>query len=118
MRKLLIACSIVLAGCTPTLTSVTTAPAPLAATAIDEKGLILALQTFDTVLTAVDKLIAARVIVPGSARAIAIADTIAKAKVAFQAASAAQRAGNTASYITAITQAKAAVANINVLVKG
>lgn len=115
MKKILIALSIALASCT---TNPLAAPAPLAHTTIDEKGLILALQTFDTVLTAVDRLVAARVIVPGSPRALQIADAIHTAKLAYQAASAAQRAGNSGSYIAAIGQASVAVARINLLIKG
>ena len=116
MKKIFIALSIALASCTPG--SVLTAPAPLAHTTIDEKGLILALQTFDTVLTAVDRLVAAKIIVPGSPRALAIANAIETAKTAYQAASAAQRVGNSGSYLTAINQAQVAIAQINALVKG
>lgn len=115
MKKILIAVSLALAGCT-TLTPLT-AP-PLSQTTVDEKALILSLQTFDTMLTAVDRLVAAGVIKPGSTRAVQIADVIAKAKVAFSAASAAQRAGNASSYISAIADAQRAVADINLLIKG
>ena len=83
-----------------------------------EKGLIIAMQTFDTLLTAVDKLVAAGVIKPGSPLAMQIADAIHKAKVAFQVAVAAQKVGNSGSYFTAIAQAQAAIADINLLVKG
>ena len=116
MKKIFIALSIALVSCTPG--SVLTAPAPLAHTTIDEKGLILALQTFDTVLTAVDRLVAAGVIKPGSPRAVQIADAIQSTKKALQIASAAQRVGNTGSYLTAIRQAQVAIAQINSLVKG
>lgn len=115
MKKIFIALSITLAGCQ---TNPLAAPAPLAYTVIDEKSLVLALQTFDTVLTAVDRLVAAGVIVPGSPRAVKIADAIHSAKLAYQAASAAQRAGNTTSYFTAISSASSAVARINQLIKG
>lgn len=114
MKKIIIALSIALAGCqTPTFLQ---APAPLAAQSVDEKTLVLALQTFDTALTAVDRLVAAGVIVPGSPRAVQIADAIRTAKKAYQAASAAQRAGNTTSYFTAIAQAKLAVGEISTLI--
>lgn len=116
MKKILIALSIALAGCQPG--GLLSAPAPLASTTIDEKTLIVALQTFDVVLTAVDRLVAARVIVPGSSRALQIADAIHTAKLAYQSASAAQRAGNSANYLTALTNAQTAVARINLLVKG
>lgn len=114
MKKILIALSIALASCqTPTFLQ---APAPLAASTIDEKTLVLALQTFDTALTAVDRLIAVGVIKPGSPRAVQMADAIHKAKVAYQAASAAQRAGNTTSYLTALSQAKLAVGEMSTLI--
>ena len=116
MKKILIALSIVALGACAT--NPLAAPAPLASTTIDEKGLIIALQTFDTLLTAVDKLVAVGVIKPGSPRALQIADAIHTGKLAFQAASAAQRAGNSGSYITAIGQAQVAIANINQLIKG
>lgn len=93
-------------------------PAPLNQTVIDEKGLIVALQTFDTALTAIDRLIAAGVIVPGSPRAIQIADAISIAKRAYAAASAAQRVGNSASYLSAMAQAQTAIGQISVLLKG
>lgn len=115
MKKLLIAIALATAGCT-SIAPITSAP--LMQTTVDEKALILSLQTFDTVLTAVDQLIAAGVIKPGSRRAVQIADVIAKAKVAFNAASAAQRAGNATNYISAIADAQQAVANINILIKG
>lgn len=117
MKKILIALSAVsLMGCA-TIDRLVHAPAPLATTAIDEKTLIIALQTFDTVLTAVDRLVAAGVIKPGSPRALQIADAIHAAKVAYQAASAAQRAGNSSSYFTAIGQAQLAVNKINTLIR-
>ncbi len=94
------------------------APAPLSQTAIDEKGLVLSLYTFDTLLTAVDKLIEARVIVPGSPRAIQIANAIRKIKLAYQVARSAQRAGDSGSYLTAIAEAQNGMANIRLLIKG
>ena len=118
MKKILIALTAFSLMSCSTVGSLFSSPAPLSHSTIDEKGLILALQTFDTVLTAVDRLVAAGVIAPGSPRALQIADAIHKAKVAYQAASAAQRAGNSGSYLTAISQAQSAVAQINLLVKG
>lgn len=116
MKKIFIALLLATASCqTP---SILQAPAPLAASTIDEKSFIVALQAFDTALTAVDRLIAAGVITPGSPRAHSIADAVHAGKLAFQAASAAQRAGNTTSYFTAIEQARVAVSRINALVGG
>jgi hypothetical protein len=121
MRKIYTAfASLALMSCSvgQALDSVSAAPAPLAATVIDEKGLVIALQTFDTLLTAIDTLIAARVIVPGSPRAIAIANAIHSAKLAYQAASAAQRVGNSGSYEVALTQGSVALAKVKELLKG
>ena len=115
MKKVFFALSI-LALCPSCATL--SSPAPLANTTVDEKTLIVALQTFDTALTAVDQLVAARIIVPGSPRALAIADAIGVAKRAYTAAAAAQKVGNSSSYLAALLQAQGAIAQINSLVKG
>lgn len=118
MRKILLAfTALSLTGCS-VVDKVVSAPAPCAVSTVDEKSLVVALQTFDTVLTAVDKLIAAKVIVPGSPRALQIANAIHKAKIAYQAASAAQRVCNTTSYLTALSQAQLAVGEISTLIGG
>lgn len=116
MKNIIIALSIALAGCS-TLSTPVPAP-PLAATTVDEKTFIIALQTFDTTLTAIDRLVAAGVIKPGSPTAIKIADAIQRAKTAFQLASAAQKVGNAANYLDALAQAQLAMSQINSLVKG
>lgn len=116
MKNIFIALSIALAGCQTVPSPLS--PAPLATTAIDEKTLVLALQTFDTLLTAVDRLVAAGVIVPGSARATQIADAIHTAKTAYQVASEAQKVGNSSSYLAAMARATTAIATINNLIKG
>lgn len=121
MNKLLIAVaalSLTSCGVSQGLDNLVSSPAPCSVSVVDERALVLGLQTFDTVLTAVDKLITAKVIVPGSPRAVQIADVIRDAKLAFQSASAAQRACNTTSYLTALGQAQTAVARINTLVRG
>lgn len=116
MKKIFIALALATASCqTP---QVLQAPAPCAASSIDEKGYVIALQTFDTMLTAIDRLQLAGVIHGGSPQAIKIADAIHDAKLAFQAAGAAQKACNTTNYFTAIAQAHAAISKINVLIKG
>jgi len=116
MKKILIALSIALSGCS-TLSTLAS-PAPLAQTTIDEKTLIVGLETFDTVLTAVDRLVAAKVIVPGSSRAIQIADAIQVAKRGYLAAAAAQKVGNASNYLAALVQAQDAIVKINALIKG
>lgn len=93
------------------------APAPLEQTAVDEKALVLALETFDTVLTSVDILLEAGYIVPGSPRALEIAGNIDRARNALGAASAAQRAGSTSSYLEALEEARAAISLVKSALK-
>lgn len=93
------------------------APAPLEQTTVDEKALVLALETFDTVLTSVDILLEAGYIVPGSPRALEIAGNIDRARNALGAASAAQRAGSTSSYLEALEEARAAIALVKSALK-
>lgn len=116
MKKIFIALLLATASCSPG--GVLSSPAPCSATVVDERTLVIALQSFDTMLTAVDRLVKAKVIVPGSPKAVQIADAIHAAKVGYQTASAAQRACNSSSYFTALTQASTAVARINSLIKG
>jgi len=117
MKKILIALSLALLPACSTLGTLT-GPVPLAQTTIDEKTLVVGLETFDTVLTAIDRLVAAKVIVPGSPRAIAIADAIGVAKRGYMAASAAQKVGNASNYLAALVQAQDAIVKINLLIKG
>lgn len=120
MRRLFLALALAVvpltAGCA-ILDNPTSAPAPLEQTVVDEKALVLALETFDTTLTSVDILVDNGYIKPGSARALQIAGYIDTAKRALQTASAAQRAGSTASYLEAIDQARAAIAGVKVLLQ-
>lgn len=119
MRRLFLALaplSLLLAGCAA-LTNPTEAPAPLEQTAVDEKALVLALETFDTVLTSVDILIEAGHIQPGSPKALEIARLIDSAKGWLQVASSAQRAGSTTSYLEAIENARAAIAGVKAALK-
>lgn len=88
------------------------APAPLAATAIDERALVLGLQSFDATLDAIDLLVEAKIIKPGSPTAVRLADAIDTTRLAFQAAGNAQRAGNTTSYSEALVLATAALADV------
>ncbi len=112
MRRILLAAlaplALLTSGCAGFLDTVN-APAPLEQTVIDEKAIVLALSTFDTVLTAVDALKASGHITPGSPKALTLARHIDTARLALEAASAAQRAGSTSSYFTAIEQARVAI---------
>lgn len=84
-------------------------PAPLAGTQIDDRGLILAWNAFDTALYAVDAMIAVKKIEPGSPKALAIADAASAVRNWLNAATEAQRLGQTASYGAAMAQAEAAM---------
>lgn len=116
MKRILIAASLALAGCAPG--GITSAPAPLAQTAIDEKGVTLAWQAFNTALDAINALRRAGVIKDGSSSARALADGIDRTTLALSSASAAQRAGNSANYLTAMAEAQAALTGIRSLLKG
>lgn len=117
MKKILIALTALSLTSCAAVDKIVSAPAPCAASTVDEKTLVIGLQTFDTLLTAVDRLITAKVIVSGSPRALQIANGIGKAKAAFQAASAAQRVCNTTSYLTALSQAQLAIGELHVLIE-
>lgn len=116
MKKILIA--LALASTTACATNPLASPAPLAQSAVDEKTLVIALQSFDTALTAIDRLVAAKIIVPGSHNAMELAAAIDRAKLALQAAMAAQKAGSSASYLAAFQNAQQAISDIDVLIKG
>jgi hypothetical protein len=116
VKKLLLAICLATSACAAPLSI--SAPAPLAATTVDEKTLIIALQTFDTTLTVIDRLVAAKIIVPGSPTALKLADSIHRAKIAFEAAVAAHKAANATNYAIAIGQAQNAIAEINLMLKG
>jgi hypothetical protein len=121
MRKIYIACAALsLAGCgvNQGLNDLVNSPAPCSVSAVDEQTFAVALLGFDTALTAVDRLVAAKVIVPGSARAIQIADAVRAAKNGFKTARPALKACNSSSYLAALNDASLAVARINSLIKG
>jgi predicted small lipoprotein YifL len=95
-----------------------TAPAPLNATTIDDKALIVALQSADTIATSIDALVAAKVIVPGTPRALAVQSALKRLKSFLQAASAAQRAGSATSYARALGSAATAAKDIQSAIRG
>lgn len=94
------------------------APAPLQQTVIDEKGLIYAWQSYDTLLTLVDKALDAKMLVPGSPRAMAIRAHLIRVNIALNAASAARRAGSTTQYEAAFTEATEAMRLAQLAIKG
>lgn len=101
LTALVAACSLMLASCAPLLSgalgalggvgvpapqAVQTATAPLAAVHVDEQALRVALAGFDTVLYAVDALVAAKVLVKNTPRAKTIAGYLTACKDALNAA--------------------------------
>lgn len=93
-------------------------PAPLAQTLVDDKALVLALQSAETIATTVDALVAAKVLVPGTPRALAVQSALKRLRGFLTAASAAQRAGNATTYRAALTDAAVAVQDITKLIRG
>ena len=118
MKKLylILACvSLPLGGCETA--AFLAKPAPLSQTTIDEKGFLIALQTFDTVLTVIDKMVANNVIKPGTGNAADLAVEISRAKKAFLAANEARKVGNASSYAAALLQAQSAITQINLMLR-
>ena len=125
---LAIAASMLVAGCgvTGTLTDPASAggvgavldaagakaPAPLVVTLIDEKGVLIALESADVIATGVDQLVAAGFVVPGSPRALTIKAGLIALRSFLTAASAAQKAGNADTYAEAMTEAAKAFRSV------
>lgn len=125
MRKILsIAIALSLSGCTslvPGESGVPTipeAPAPLAATAIDDTALMTAWRSFDVALDAIAVLRTQGIIKVGSPKALAIANGIDRALTALQAAEHAAAAGSTTSYLTALAEARLAFTDLRIVIKG
>lgn len=131
-RFLALFAALVLAGCT-TAGAVHTAasaaasvadasgavpPAPLTATSIDEKALTIAAQALDTTALSASALVKAHVIVAGSPRALGLATALDKARHGVNAAAAARRVGNAASYRAALADAESAIAEIRTIIGG
>lgn len=123
MRALLLAGCLALAACTPT----TTATGPVASTVpggtavcsvITSDKLDIALKAYDAALDAIDLLIDAKVLVPGSARAKAVADANDRVLAAFKAADAARVACNATGYASALVAVQAAIADVRAAIKG
>lgn len=107
MKAILAAACLALGACSPA--AVTSAPAPLARTVIDEQAIRLVWEGFNTALDAINVLRRTGVIQDGSAFARSLADVIDRTTLALTAASAAQRAGNAGDYVTAMNEAKDAL---------
>lgn len=95
-----------------------TPPAPGAATLLDDKALVVALQSADTIATSVDALVKARVIVPGTPRALAVQSALKRLRSSLTAASAAQRAASATSYAEALRNAATAARDVAAAIRG
>lgn len=81
-------------------------------TTIPERGVRVAFLSFDTALTAVNLALDLKEITPGSPAALRIRGAVLEVQRWLNAASAAQRASNAASYREALEQAKRALAGV------
>lgn len=107
-----------LSACTtPGGLSVPAAPAPLAGTTADDTALEAAWRSFDVALDALNVLADTGVIKPGSPTAKRIAAGVRKVNGALQAAEHFAAAGSTASYKTALEEAKAAFLDMRAALK-
>ena len=113
MRALILAvgATLALSGCT-TLPSALDSPAPLQQTVIDDRAVRYGFLSLDALATLADSALDAKLLVPGSAKALAIANALDKARHAMNAASAAQKAGSLASYNLAFDEATKAMAEV------
>ncbi len=95
-----------------------TAPAPLAQTVVDDKALQLAWASFDVALDGINILIDAKVIKPGTPKAIAVADGIDKVTGFLTAAESAAAAGSARDYGAALANVRGAIAQLRAALKG
>lgn len=119
--SLLAACALVLAACDPAAlggVAAPAAPAPLERTTVDDAALQKAWQTFDALLDALNLLGDAGVIVPGTPRGRAVAAAIRKVNRGLAAAERFAAAGSTSSYLEALNEAGAGIAEIRTALQG
>ena len=121
MKKLLLCLAAVasLSACkVDSVASAGSAPAPLQGQTIDEKTLLVAVDSFETALTAVDKLLEAKIIVPGTPQANGLAACLSDARDFLNAAAGAQRAGSSVEYLAALANARAAITEAGKALRG
>lgn len=117
MKKLLFAISLALALPSCATTGVGQAPAPLNQTIVDEHALLVAINGAEAIRTAVDALVAAGVIQPGTMRALQTRDLLINIRDGLNGAAAAQKAGSSSSYVSALAQANEAITKIRAVLK-
>lgn len=117
MRKIMLAAALALSlpGCATFPDNPT---APLAATHIDEQALTAAYASFDVLLTAVDGLVTAGVLVPGSERAMKVKTLIQTAQDGLNTARAVREGLSEENPVLALERATDAFRQITALLKG
>lgn len=115
MRKLaIIPFLALLASCAlPAGLALPPAPAPAAHTVIDDRALEVAWKTFDVAIDAINVLVQANVIKPGTPRAKTIATAIRRVNMALVAAEHADKIASVGDYAAAIKEATEAMADIH-----
>ena len=119
MRALVLVLCLCLSACGLPSLAITpaAAPAPLAATTIDDKALDEAWKAYDIALDAINLAVDLKAITPGSAKAVAIADANDRVLAAFQLAEHAAAGLSTVSYVQALAQLDAALADLKVVLR-
>lgn len=117
MRKLILAAALALSlpGCT---TFPDTPTAPLAQTHIDEQALTAAYASFDVLLTAVDGLVTAGVLQPGTPKALKVKALIQTAQDGLNTARAVRAGLSQENPVLALEKATDAFRQISALLKG
>lgn len=120
MRKLLLIAGTALALSACGVDSVASAgsvAAPLSGTTTDEQSLLFAVESFDSLLTVVDTLVAVGVLEKNSPRALKVQMLLRTARTGLNAAVAAQKAGNEANVLVALSDARLALAEVQTILK-
>lgn len=117
MKKLIFLCALALTACAVPAT-IGQSPAPLASTSIDDVTLTAAWKAFDVALDAIDLWKAAKPSVKGTPQAIAVANAIDKVTHFLTAAESAAAAGSTTDYGVALANAKSALTELRLALKG
>ena len=117
---LLLSVSLALSACSTTTagTHLTTSPAPLAHTQVDDHALIAVDHTFDLALDAINLLIDNKVITPGTPKAKSLAAVIRKVNTALDAGASFAAAGSNSSYLAALHEAETGIAQLRSILKG
>lgn len=120
MKKLLpLLAALSLGACQlPDISIGSASPAPLAQTVVDDKALMAAWQSFDLALDGINILADQKYLVPGTPKAIAVADGIDKVTGFLTAAESAVAAGSTKDYGVALANVRGAIAQLRASLKG